>query len=143
MAYNSGFPVTYQPMFQPFQQPVQQPQQMPQAAPQVQSNPMIWVQGETGAKSYLLTPNTTLPLWDSESQTIYLKSSDASGMPSMKILDYTIREQNSNQQNVVAQPQNDFVTHKELSDFREEITERIESIGTTLKRHKKEEDEDA
>lgn len=140
MAFNSGFPVAYQPMFQSYQQPMQQPQQIPQAAPQIQNNPMIWVQGETGAKSYLLTPNTTLPLWDSESQTIYLKSSDASGMPSMKILDYTIREQNPNQQNTIAQPQNDFVTHKELSDFREEITGRIESIGAALKR-RKEEDE--
>ena len=57
----------------------------------VQNNGIIWVQGEAGAKSYLVAPNTTVQLWDSEAQTIYLKSADASGMPSMKTLDYTIR----------------------------------------------------
>ena len=53
---------------------------------------IIWVQGEAGAKSYLVAPNTTVQLWDSERQTIYIKSADASGMPSIKTLDYTIRE---------------------------------------------------
>ena len=56
-----------------------------------QNNSIIWVQGEAGAKSYLVAPNTTVQLWDSESQTIYLKSADASGMPSIKVLDYTVR----------------------------------------------------
>lgn len=59
--------------------------------PQNQNNGIIWVQGEAGAKSYLVAPNTTVQLWDSEAQVIYLKSADASGMPSMKIIDYTIR----------------------------------------------------
>jgi hypothetical protein len=84
--YNGGFPATYQPMFPQYQQPAPQPAQQNQ-------NGIIWVQGEAGAKSYLVAPNTTVQLWDSESQTIYLKSADASGMPSMKVLDYTIREQ--------------------------------------------------
>jgi DNA uptake protein ComE-like DNA-binding protein len=65
---------------------------VPVSAP---SENLIWVQGEAGAKSYLVAPNKTIPLWDSENQTIYLKSADASGMPSMKILDYTIRTQES------------------------------------------------
>lgn len=71
------------------------------------SNGIIWVQGESGAKSYLVAPNCTVQLWDSESQTIYIKSADASGMPSIKILDYTIRDdqkqktnENTNQVNV-------------------------------------------
>ena len=51
------------------------------------------MQGEAGAKSYMVAPNTTVQLWDSEAQVIYLKSADASGMPSMKILDYTIRSE--------------------------------------------------
>ena len=63
----------------------------PQAAQQAQGG-MVWVQGEASAKSYLLAPNSTVVLWDSERQTIYIKSADAAGMPAMKILDYTIRE---------------------------------------------------
>lgn len=92
MPYNNYFP-NYQPMFYPQQQPqVQQAQQMQQTQQVQPMTNMIWVQGEAGAKSYLVAPNTTVQLWDSERQTIYIKSADASGMPSIKTLDYTIRE---------------------------------------------------
>lgn len=85
MAYNNGFPLSYSQMVMPqYQQPM--PAQQPQG------NGVVWVQGEAAAKSYLLAPNTTLALWDSERQTIYLKSADAAGMPTMKTLDYTIRQ---------------------------------------------------
>lgn len=57
-----------------------------------QPSSIIWVSGEAGAKAYLVAPNNTVQLWDSESQTIYLKSADASGMPTMRVLDYTFRE---------------------------------------------------
>ena len=73
MSYYNGYPGPYQVQ--------QQPQQ----------TGIIWVQGEAAAKSYLVAPNSTVQLWDSEAQTIYLKSADASGMPSIKVLDYTIR----------------------------------------------------
>ena len=88
MAYNSGFPVTYPQMYY---QPQYQAQQQPQ-----QNSGMIWVSGEAGAKAYLVAPNTTVQLWDSEAQVVYLKSADASGMPSMKVLDYTIRQNAGN-----------------------------------------------
>lgn len=104
MPYNSYFPVGYQPMqqyqyYQPTYTQVQQPQQpaqQTQPVNQPMTSGIIWVQGEAGAKSYLVAPNTTVQLWDSERQTIYIKSADASGMPSIKTLDYTIREMPQN-----------------------------------------------
>ena len=118
MAYNGMFPMNYPAMQYP-QMPMQAPQPQPS-----QNNGLTWVQGEAGAKSYLISPNTTMPLWDSESQTIYLKSADASGMPTMKILDYTIREQNSQPTSALMQS-SDYVTHDELSAFEERITKMI------------------
>ena len=57
MAYNNVFPMTYQnPYYQQMYQ--QQPTQ------QQQNNSIIWVQGEAGAKSYLVAPNDTVQLWD-------------------------------------------------------------------------------
>ena len=88
MAYYNGFPATYQPYYTQVA-PVQS--QQPQTNTQVQGGGIIWVQGEQAAKSYLVAPGSTVQLWDSEEKVIYLKSADASGMPSMKILDYTIR----------------------------------------------------
>ena len=56
------------------------------------ANSLIWVQGEAGAKSYLVAPNATVMLMDSESERFYLKSADASGMPlPLRIFDYKER----------------------------------------------------
>jgi len=121
MAYNNGFPATY-PQFYPQTPQMQSFNPQPVQQPAQSQNNMVWVQGEAGAKSFLMAPNTTVPLWDSESQTIYIKSADASGMPSMKIIDYTIREQNHSQNKII---NNDYVTKQELSDFKSEITEMV------------------
>lgn len=92
MAYNNFFPAGYQPaqIYYPQAQQVQQNQ--PQVQTQDQLSDIKWIQGEASAKSYLVAPNRTVTLWDTESQTIYIKSADASGMPTMKILDYTMRD---------------------------------------------------
>lgn len=75
------------------QQPVVQQPQLPMAnQPQQPDNGgIIWVQGEAGAKAYLVAPGCTVQLWDSENPVIYLKSADMSGMPSMRVLDYIER----------------------------------------------------
>ena len=114
--YNGGFPVTY---------PYYQPQYQAQPAQQQQNNSIIWVSGEGGAKAYLVAPNTTVQLWDSEAQTIYLKSADASGMPSMKVLDYTIRQSAVNAP-VAASPvatvnPSDYATRAEFDALQDEI----------------------
>ena len=90
MAY-TNFPIGYQPA--QIYYPQQYQQNTSQQQQQQTNSSIIWVQGEAGAKSYLVAPNTTVQLWDSENQTIYLKSADASGMPSMRVLDYTIRQE--------------------------------------------------
>lgn len=132
MAYNNGFPVNYPQYYPQYSQPQQPQVSQPQ---QPQNNSMIWVQGEAGAKSYLVAPNTTVQLWDSENPIIYLKSADASGMPSMKILDYKIREQAQPQsQNIPitserSQPSLDYVTHAELKDLEDKITHKIDELN--------------
>lgn len=58
--------------------------------PQSQSqNNLNWVQGEASARAWLIAPNSTVLLMDSEKQRFYIKSADASGMPSMRIYEYT------------------------------------------------------
>ncbi len=52
---------------------------------------MIWVQGEAGAKGYPVAPNCTVVLWDSESSTIYVKTADGTGIPTMRTLDFVER----------------------------------------------------
>ena len=98
MAYYAPFyrPNYYNPMQtdamsqygQQFQQPMAQP---PTPAPMTQqtSNGLIWVQGETGAKSYIVAPGSTVMLMDSEVDRFFLKSADASGMPlPLRVFEY-------------------------------------------------------
>lgn len=92
----------YQPMPQPYadrltqlqnqyNQAVNVPQvgaQMSLPQPQVNQG-LLWVSGEIGAKSYLVAPNSTVLLMDSDTQRFYLKSADNAGMPSLRIFEYT------------------------------------------------------
>ena len=119
MAYNY-FPQTYQtPVYYPTQSNAY-PTQMSVGnnQPNTQSS-LIWVQGEGAAKSYPVAPNTSVPLFDSEANVVYIKSADASGMPSIKILDYNVRDNSPKTAEI--QPQADFVTHNELADMQKEI----------------------
>lgn len=113
MAYNGGFPMTYPQMYA-------QPSYQPQAAQNQGNTGIIWIQGESAAKSYLVAPNTTVVLFDSESQTIYLKSADATGLPSMRVLEYTIRDQKPSN-GVFSQPTGDYVTRQEIDALRAEL----------------------
>lgn len=115
MAYN--FPVGYQPMYYPTQSNNYPMQQSVSPA----QNSLIWIQGEAAAKSYLVAPGSTVALWDSESQTIFLKSADASGMPSMRVLDYTIREDASRTPGNA--PKIDFATKDDVESIQKQIDE--------------------
>lgn len=116
----------YQNQFQ-YQQPqaVYQPQvsQINTAAQSNGSQGIVWVQGETGAKSYLVAPNQSVLLMDSESNTFYIKSSDTSGMPlPLRVFDYTERtsEKKDVLQDSVIDPKN-YVTHEEFEKFKNEV----------------------
>lgn len=111
MAFNNYFPTGYQP-YQPnmFQGG---------AGSQQTGTALIWVQGINAAKSFPVAPNTSVPLFDSEANVVYIKSADASGMPSIKILDYTVRDNAPRQPEI--QTQADFVTHDELAVISKEI----------------------
>lgn len=144
MAMFNNFPATYQnpyyqqqqPMYQQpqMQQPMQQQQMVQQQ--QMQNNNIIWVSGEAGAKSYLVAPNTTVQLWDSESQTIYLKSADASGMPSIKVIDYTVRGSDL-ANNAFSVDDNKFISRDEFNGLKSEF-DALKSEISRLKPHKKE-----
>lgn len=119
MAYGSIYPATYQPAY------YGQYQQGTQMSPANQSQPIIWVQGEAGAKSYLVAPNTTVLLMDSEAQKFYLKSTDTSGMPMpLRVFEYTERAANSPQIAPKASEPIDytsFVTKREFEAFKREL----------------------
>lgn len=84
-----------------FAQPYQPPMQTQQ------TNDMIWVLNENEATSYPVAPNNSVVLWDKNNPTIYVKSVNAQGMPSMRILDFTERNVDTSKM-----PQNAPKTHE-------------------------------
>lgn len=146
MAYPYGaYPPGYMPGYYAQAMPDQlaqlrAAQQMPQ--PQMpaqpsggQGNGIIWVQGEAGAKSYMVAPGNAVMLMDSESSTFYLKTVDPSGMPSMRIFDYTERST----QPVQSQPAPDYVTRSEF----EALAARLDALTAPRTKRAKEEQSNA
>lgn len=56
----------------------------------------IFVQGDVGAKAYIVAPGNTVTLWDSENPVIYRKSVNAQGVPVMQRIRYTYDEEPEN-----------------------------------------------
>lgn len=119
MAYNY-FPMGYQ---QPYYQPPQQG--------------VVWVQGIEGAKAHPVGPGQSALMMDSEANCLYLKSADASGMPSLRVFDYTER---------IATPQkaqngdvSDFITKEDVLAYatKEDLETAISELKEELKSLKK------
>ena len=122
MAYNGYFPTGYQPMYYP-QAPVQ-PVQMQNQQANNSGSGLTWVQGEAGAKSYLVAPNTTVLLMDSENDVFYLKSTDGSGMPlPLRIFEYRERQKSAENEPKIMQRDNypEYVTKSEYEAFKGQI----------------------
>ena len=88
-----------------------QAQQPTQGAP-------IWVQGEAGAKSFLVAPGQSLILMDSEAEVFYIKSTDASGVPMpLRIFDYKERTGAQRPSQAAQTPSVEYVTRAEFEAF--------------------------
>lgn len=101
---------------------------------------MKWVQGINAAKAHLLAPNTTMHFWDSERQSIYIKSTDPNGIPRpITIIDYTVRGTEPVIENAgrPAIDTSSFASKDDMASLRDEVaslTSLITSISEKLDR---------
>jgi hypothetical protein len=95
--YNGGYYPQYQngavpDMLNQFKGQYQQPMQMVQPMQTMTpTNDVLWVLNENEATSYPVAVNNSVVLWDKNKPTIYVKSVNAQGVPSMRVLDFTER----------------------------------------------------
>lgn len=141
MAFNPYYQNPYYPQPMPDNlMQMRQQQMMQPAPPPVPQNPVAaggvqWVSSEQEARGYLIAPNSAVALWDSSAPTVYLKQSDASGKPTLKIYDLVERAETPR-----TAPQEkgvEFVTREEF--------DRLAALVGEIKGKKKrkvEEDED-
>lgn len=73
---------------------------------------MIWVLGESEARSYPVAAGSTVVLWDRDTPTIFIKSADASGIPSLRVLEWKDKEKTAQE------PQaGEYLTRKEFEEW--------------------------
>ena len=106
--------------YPPMQQPMDQLSHLRQQQQQPAQNGIVWVQGEEGAKAYLVAAGNTMILMDSEAQTFYIKSTDSSGMPMpLRAFDYSERTGQAKH----AQDTSNYVTREEFERLEKKLTE--------------------
>lgn len=141
MAYPNQFSQPYQYTYQPqvpapmdrlaqLQAQQYQPIQAVNNPPQTNQG-LLWVQGEAGAKSYLVAPNTTVLLMDSEGSRFYLKSTDNAGMPSLRVFEYSEVSQNAPQapQSEQINLDDKYVTRQEYDALQGKYMEILERLN--------------
>lgn len=118
----------YSPYFNPYQQAYQTPNTpitQPQTAAVNQTSGILWVQGESGAKSYPVAPNISVQLMDSESNRFFIKTADNSGMPMpLRIFEYT--EITGKEKGKEEKKSEEYATKKDLAALKEEIVAKFE-----------------
>ena len=129
MAYQNPY-MNYQTGYQPQVLPTMQSQA---SYPAPSSNGINWVSGEVGAKSYLVAPNSTVLLMDSDDAVFYLKSADIAGLPTLRTFSYVEIESNQNKQKS-NEVQKEFVDREEFELFKKEILEKIKTPSTKTKK---------
>ena len=104
-------------------------QQMPQIQPpaaqpqQTFNQGLLWVQGEAGAKSYMVAPGASVLLMDSESSKFYIKTVDGSGVPTMRTFEYKEVVQNQMPPIVAEVKEPEYATHEDFEDLKRQIEE--------------------
>lgn len=108
MAYSYGYQ-QYPQMNQLFYPPVQQ-----------QNSGIIWVQGENAAKAYPVSAGQSMLLMDSEDSVMYIKSTDQSGMPHLRVFEYKERTGNKEVPKTT-----EYISREEFDKFKDEIKDEI------------------
>lgn len=110
---------------QPMQDNLGQLRQQPMMQQTQQNNGVIWVQGEEGAKAYMVAPGNSVMMLDSEGSRFYIKSTDQSGMPlPLRVFDF--KERTTAQQATQAAFQStdaEYVTRKEFDALAARVSE--------------------
>lgn len=93
-----------------------------------QSGPqLIKVNGLDSARAYQTQPNSQVALFDANDDVMYIKTTDASNFPTIKVFRFYEEETHENKQNLSS-----YVTTDEFNSFKEEILNAQQSIREQL-----------
>lgn len=97
--------------FNPYQNSISQNNNF---STQVQQNNLIRVTGIDGAKAYQMSPNSSAALFDSESDIMYVKTTDGAGFPTIRTFRFEPIED-------VPKVQDAYITRDEFDALKQEV----------------------
>lgn len=129
MAYNNGFPLTYQQMYPQlqYQQPVQQPQMM--TLPTIHAE-IIQVATEAEAAAYPVAAGSTQMFMLRDDSAICIKAAYANGQSALTVFEKRVQKQ--------AQESQEFVTRDEFERRLKEISDARTNVQKSPKNASKE-----
>ena len=87
-----------------------------QPFPQQITQNLIRVNGIEGAKAYQMSANSTVALFDTNEDIMYVKTTDGAGFPIIRTFSFTeIKEDTRATQNT------DYISRQEFEDFKKEL----------------------
>ena len=87
-----------------------------QIFPQEQPQNLIRVNGIDGAKAYQMNANSTVALFDSNEDIVYIKNTDGAGFPSIRM--FKFEEVN---EITKSEEKQDYISRKEFEEFKKEL----------------------
>ena len=87
-----------------------------QIFPQEQPQNLIRVNGIDGAKAYQMNANSTVALFDSNEDIMYIKNTDGAGFPSIRM--FKFEEVN---ETTKSEEKQDYISRKEFEEFKKEL----------------------
>lgn len=87
-----------------------------QIFPQEQTQNLIRVNGIEGAKTYQMSANSTVALFDSNEDIMYIKTTDGAGFPSIRTFNFAEITQNEK-----SSGSQDYISRQEFEEFKKEL----------------------
>lgn len=83
---------------------------------QEQTQNLIRVNGIEGAKTYQMSANSTVALFDSNEDIMYIKTTDGAGFPSIRTFNFAEITQNEK-----SSGGQDYISRQEFEEFKKEL----------------------
>jgi hypothetical protein len=102
-----------------------------QTQPQQTYIPLTFVNGEVGAKAFIMQPNSTIYMQDSDSDKMFIKKSDAQGKSTMR--KFKLVELDENDQIIENKAQKDmssnFISKEQFNALKQEFDSKLNELA--------------
>lgn len=105
----------------------------PKNSSSLQNTGIIWVNGVEGAKGYIIQPNSSVVLMDSEQDYFYLKTANDAGIASIRVFEFKEKQQNNINTNINIEDQlKNYVSKEEFERLQNTLNDIINLLNNNI-----------